>query len=168
MVETSSASRQSMPSVRSPFHNRIWHSPTFLTAAKRESIHTAYAVAIVAAATASASLAGADLYAFKTQTAVVVNGFAGTGLLWTLLTAKTGAGQEGGLARQRANLLFAYMALLRVPTLIGCILFAVATRRTWSDPVVDMPAVVLIASVLVIAGLYGAQRVVLTKGRKAC
>jgi hypothetical protein len=60
------------------------------------------------------------------------------------------------------------MALLRVPALIGCILFAVPTRRTWSDPVVDMPAKVLIASVLVIAGLYGAQRVVLTKGRRAC
>lgn len=99
---------------------------------------------------------------------MVVNGFAGTGLLWTLLTAKSGAGQEGVLPRQRANLLFAYMALLRVPALIGCILFAAATRRTWSDPVVDMPAVVLIASVLVIAGLYGAQRVVLSKGHRAC
>lgn len=168
MVETSPATRQFIPSVRSPFHTRIWHSPTLLSAAKRESIHTVFAIAIVAAAAASASLAGADLYAFKTQIAVLVNGFAGAGLLWTLFTVKTGAGQEGGLAMQRANLLFAYMALLRVPGLIGCILFAVATRRTWSDPVVDMPAVVLIASVVVIAGLYGAQRVLLTKGRNAC
>lgn len=156
-----------MPTFLAPVFERIWHPLTARTALARVTLETAVATSLVAAAGATAALCGADMYAFKVQVAVVVNGFAAAGLLLTLWSANSsGMAQPSGQA-VRPELLFGYLASIRVPALTGCILLAIATRRTWSDPVVESPWLVLGAATALIAGLWGASLAIAGKGDPA-
>lgn len=146
-----------MPTFLAPVLERIWHPHTALRALARVSLETAVATSLVAAAGATAALSGADMYAFKVQVAVVVNGFAAAGLLLTLWSARSNSMSPSSNQAARPALLFGYMASIRVPALTGCILLAIATRRTWSDPVMDTPWLVLGAATALIAGLWGAR-----------
>lgn len=156
-----------MPTYLVPLFDRIWHPHTARSALSREALHTAVATSLVAAVSATAALCGADMYAFKVQVAVVVNGFAAAGLLLTLLSAKSNGKLQSSDRPVRSALLFGYMAAIRVPALTGCILLAIATRRTWSDPVMEAPWLVLGSAIALMAGVWGASRAIAAKGEPA-